>query len=163
MAGASIIENITDAAMSILAALRVVDGYNYDWGISNEEDLAHCTFPNAVAQAIDEESLDDEDEADGGAYSNGINIEIRIRHLNASESNNPNYAIRSRLFRALDDVKRAYGKNCSLNSTGDCMLYRGSNFDITRIGNDDIFIPYEIVTRWYIRYTQDKHEPATYA
>jgi len=159
----SLLETIVNNAGSIIAAIDGTGDYNYDWGASNIEDLAHCTFPNAVIQAVEEENLDEDNGAHSQAYQNGVSLEIKIRHINASEDTNPNYAIRARLFRALDDIKRAFGNNCSLSGAGDCMLYRGSTFDITRIGNDDIFIPYEMTSMWYIRYTQDRKDPDSFA
>jgi hypothetical protein len=163
MANDSIINEAVLSAGVLIAAMRTAGGYNFDWGESNLEDMALAVYPYAIIKAIEEECLDDENSAHIGAYQNMIKLDIIIRQCADKENQNPKYDIRELFYQALDDLKKLFGNNCTLGGYVDCMLYVGTEFDLTKIGNDDIFVPYEMITRWKVRYTQSRYTPSEHA
>lgn len=163
MASDSILNEAILSAGVLIAAMRTTGGYNFNWGESNLEDMALATFPHAIIKVVEEECLDDENGAHSSAYHNMVRLEIMIRQIADKENANPMYDVRELFFQALDDLKKLFGSNCTLGGYVDCMMYVGAEFDFTRIGNDDIFVPYEMITRWQVRYTQSRTTPANHA
>jgi hypothetical protein len=148
---------------TLIQSMRIYDGFNFDWGECNSEDLAHATFPHAIIDPVEEECLDETDGAWALAYRNKLIFKIKIRQEASTEDINPKYGIRELFFLALDDLKKLFGNNCTLAGEVECMIYKGSNFDMTRIGNNDIFIPYEMLTNWQVEYSQSRINPAEHA
>jgi hypothetical protein len=156
-----IVDALANAAR-LIQSMRIANGYNYDWGVSNIEDIALATFPSAVIRATVEEDID-EDGAHASAYQNMLYFDIAIRQVTPSETNAPLHDARVYFYRAIDDIKKLFGNNYHLDSTVDCMLYISTDFDLTRLANNDIFTPYEIITKWKARYTQSRVLPAIHA
>jgi hypothetical protein len=163
MANDSILNEAILSASALIAAMRKVDGYNFDWGESNLEDMALATFPYAIIKIIVEECLDEENGAHACAFHNLVRLEIFIRQCADKENSNPIYDVRVLFLQALDDLKKLFGTNGTLDGYVDCMLYVGAEFDLTKIGNDDIFVPYEMKTNWKTRYTQSRFSPSEHA
>jgi hypothetical protein len=160
----SILFEAMDSMATLIAAMTTTGGYNYNWGACNIEDLAVATvFPHAVIKAVGEENLDDPNGAFACAYQNIVSFEIRVFQKAASESMNPLYSVREIFCLALDDLKKLFGTNYTLSDNVDCMIYVGSEFDLLKSANDDMFVPYEMITRWRARYTQSRTSPADHA
>lgn len=160
----SILFEAVDSMATLIAAMTTTGGYNYNWGACDIEDLAVATdFPHAVIKVLAEECLDDPDGAFACAYQNMVSFEVRVFCKLASEDTNPLYAIREQFCLALDDLKKLFGTNYSLSDNVDCMMYVGAKFDLIKSRNDDMFVPYEMVTRWKARYTQSRTSPAAHA
>lgn len=142
--------------MAILVeGMTIADGYNYDWGTVNQPDLAKCTFPCAVIEMDPEETnLDEPTGVHAGAYLNEVAIKIRAVGKLDTEHTNPVFENNKTLNKALDDLKKVFGTNYSLNGTVDTIMYRRS-LRITKQAGD-IFIPSELESHWIVRYTQDR-------
>lgn len=149
---------IENNVKSIIEAIRMVDGFHFDWEIANQEDLAKCTFPAAMIYLEpDEENLDDRTGAHSGTYLNKVTFRIHVVGKIEIETSNPNFEANAVLTKALDDLKKVFGINYHINDTADSFMYRRA----TRIRkqNGDIFIPAELDTIWDCTYFQIRIAP----
>ena len=156
----SILTKAEDNINILISGITVAGGYNYNWGTVNQNDLAKCTFPAAMAELDPEETnLDTPDGIHAGAYLNEAGFKIRIVGQIPQETTNPVYEINKVLNKALDDLKQVFGTEpgASLNDNVDLMQYQRS----VRIGKmaGDIFIPKELETFWMVKYHQDRTNP----
>lgn len=131
--------------------------YHFSWGTVNERDLAKAAFPSALVYVDEEESLDEPDGAWGSAYFNEVSFRIEVIARTEVEYENPVFDINRDLNKALDDLKKVFGTNWSLDLTGDIIMYRGSSRE--EIRNGDIFIPKKLITRWTVRYETSRTDP----
>ena len=162
MPGTPILTQQETQIKTIIEGLKLSGGYHYTWGTVNIEDLAKCTFPcGMVYLDPEEENLDDPDGASAQAYTNMAKFRIRVVGTFETEQSNPIFAANATLTKALDDLKKAFGINYSLNDTADYMMYKRS-VRISSVVND-IMIPKMMDTFWETRYIQSRTSPDTVA
>ena len=157
----NIFTNIKTQLKEIISNITVDAGYNYDWGPVNQKNyslLVSPAFPRCELYFTE----DNKDEnANANAYSNYLNCEIRIGNKLTFSSLSPEYDIEDILFSALDDLKSAFGKNPSLNDTCDFIQYKSASKEMSSIS--DQWIPGKLITKWEIRYCQDRVDTSQYA
>ena len=130
--------------------------YSFKWMV-NEPDYAKATFPVANVYLEYETSLDDANGPDSDMYFQECSFRIDVMARAEQENDNPRWDIQRDLNKALDDLKRVFGRDYSVNNTADIIMYRGMNIEYER--NNDIFMPAKMVTRWIVRYEQDRQNP----
>ena len=162
----SILDNIETNMASLIGAMTIAEGYNFDWGTVNEEDLSNCTFPSAVIDPTD--SLADKEknmDTLAGISSRNFTNEVLFTVLVSGEmpefSSNANFESRSMLRSALDDLKMLFGTNLSINNTCDNVLYVGSQIETLK--RNDVQRPTRLRTIWRVVYSQDRQNPTQYA
>jgi len=131
--------------------------YHFDWGTVNQQDMAKMVFPAALIYLENETSLDEPDGAWGGAYFNEVTYRIEVRAKLDVEYENPVFEINGQFNKALDDLKKLFGANWSLDGATDTIMYRGSERLEERSG--DIFVPGKLITRWLCRYETSRALP----
>ena len=145
---------------SLVEGMLQSNSYNYNWGTVNERDVANSKFPSAIITLNpDEINLDDDNGVWAQAYNNKANFLITVQGELTVEEDNPVFAINEILTRALDDLKKLFGTNNSIDGLADKIMYESS----TRIEkkNGDIMLPSILETQWGVWYTQDRQFPRT--
>jgi len=157
MSGDSFLGNIEDNIESLIESMNA-EPYNFVWGdCSLYYDMAKASYPCAGVTMEGEENLDEPDGAWGGAYFNQATFRIDVRCRLDAEYENPREHITGLLYKALDDLKRLFGINWSLQGNCNSFMYRGC--EIVDETANDVFIPARMVTRWICRYEQSRIDP----
>jgi hypothetical protein len=133
-------------------------GYNFDWRTVNQPDEALGGFPRAVIVSPGENCIDLLTGQDAQSYANDVLFGIQIKGQQ-DWNDNANFMIRSSLRLALDDLKRLFGNNTSINGTCEVAMYKSSQ--VININQNDIQRPSHLNTSWLVRYTQDRLDPLT--
>jgi hypothetical protein len=160
MPGTPILTNIESNIKSLIESILSKNGYHYDWSSVNEEDLAKAIFPCAMVYLDPEETNLDNEQAGGahaGTYLNRVNFRIHVVGKLDLETKNPNFEANAVLTKALDDLKKLFGINYSINDYADSFMYVRS--ERIRKQNGDIFIPCELDTFWVCQYMQLRNSP----
>jgi len=154
-----ILTRIEHAMYDLIGGMRL-GTYNFDWGTVNQPDLAKVTFPSALVVLEEEINMDEA----GGAWSNGyLNQAIYIITVRAKlneEKHIPIFEIDAELNKALDDLKKLFGSNYSVDGSCDRIMYRGMRRNLERTG--DLFVPKSMETRWNVEYTQGRTTPTSF-
>lgn len=156
----SILKSIEDKMAELIDSM-VANPYNYVWGATNQRDMAKATYPNACIYLENEENLDEESGTWGQAYFNAVTYRIEVRVRLDAEYDNPPVEVRGLLYNALDDLKRLFGNKWSIDGTADTIMYRGC--EIVEEPSSDVFIPSKMITRWLVKYEQDRLNPTQVA
>jgi hypothetical protein len=134
--------------------------YNLNWGQTNEHDTAKLNFERIDAQAQimpNEETNSDFDEgAHANAYRNRLDLQLLVRVPAIVESDNANYDILTRMFLALDDLKKCFA---GFDVYGHYMQY--DRWEIIYDENGDVFFPRRMNVYYHIEYNQDRTNPET--
>jgi len=131
--------------------------YNFNWGSVNELDMAKMEYPSALIYLENENNTDEPDGAWGGAYLNEATFRIEVRAQLDKEYSNPVFEINAEFNKALDDLKKLFGNNWSLDGATGTIMYRGSERIEEKSG--DILIPARLVTRWRCQYAALRTDP----
>ena len=135
--------------------------YYFNWGPSNELDLAKAQFPCAQIFIENENCLDDPDGTSSNMYFQEVIFRIEVYATLDQEIDNPRFAINQELNKALVDLKRLFGNNWSLEYQGvapaDTIMYTGMTREY--IEHNDVFVPSKMITNWRVRYEQDRTNP----
>ena len=164
--GLPILNKIGSAIADLIAGMRIADGFNFDWGIVNEQDVTIGDFPRCVINPTDK-FADDEMSQDltggigSGEYTNGVVYTLLTKGELPQFDSNPLFAIRSTLRKAQDDLKMLFGIRRSLDGTADNIMYVGSQIEPLR--RNDGQRPAQLRTFWKVLYAQERNEPAQYA
>lgn len=152
-----ILTEIETAMATDIAALRVANGYYYDWGSVNEPDVAKQIFPSAEIAVVEENCLDDAGGVWSNAYLQEASIEIKVRAELPNEEEVPSYEINKELNKCVEDLKKLFGINYTISGNCETIMYRG----MRRVfeGSNDIFRPSYVIVRFNVRYTQDRDLP----
>jgi hypothetical protein len=161
------IQPITDkievAMAALISGMRTTGGYNFSWSLCDEEDISIGEFPRAVINPTDS-LADKETNMDTVAgigsldYTNEVLFTILVIGELDTTSTNPNFAIRSNLRKALDDLKMLFGVNYTVNDTCDNILYMGSQIEI--IKRNDVQRPGQLRAIFKAIYSQDRSHPS---
>jgi hypothetical protein len=142
----------------LIENLRVSDGYNSDWGEVNRKSLAvgqDDNWPRSEIYFTNEECKDTSPHAQ--AYTNYITCEIHVFGKLDFSSDNPQFDINDIHDEALDDLKKLFGTNDSVNDSCIDIMYVSAKPKST--DTKDQFIPERLITTWRIEYTQDRLDP----
>jgi len=152
-----ILNKIESGMVETISTVTKGNGYFFDWGTINEPDVGKQIFPSAEIIIDNESCLDDKEGVWSRAYEQECVYLIRVRVALDNETVTPAYEINKELNRALNDLKRAFGRDYSASDSCDTIMYMG----MTRIPdrNNDVFRPAYMDTKWRVRYTQDRSEP----
>lgn len=135
--------------------------YYFNWGPSNELDLAKAEFPCAQIFLENEDCLDETEATSSDMYFQEVIFRIEVYATLDKYIENPRFAINQELNKALSDLKRLLGTNWSLTYNGvaaaDTIMYRRSYREY--IEHNDVFIPSKMLTYWRVRYEQDRLNP----
>jgi hypothetical protein len=161
-----ILTRIEDNMSTLIAGMRVSDGYNYDWLYTNQPDMAKVQYPTAIITLNpDEQCLDDITTAHAGAYSCKDTFLITVVGTLLAEKELPTFEINKIWNKTLDDLKKLFGTNFSLTVDGACacdtIQYRSARRVYKK--NGDIFVPGHLETTWEITYSQDRTNPTQFA
>lgn len=154
-----ILTQIRNAMVEMIEGIEL-GSYHYIWH-ANQPDAAKMQFPTANIFLETETSLDDPNGPDSDMYFQECTFRIEVTAQLEQEMENPRWSIQDQLDKALDDLKCLFGNDYSVDGTADIIMYRGSNIEYRR--NNDIFIPARLITRWIVRYEQDRRSPDTVA
>lgn len=135
--------------------------YHFNWDSCNQLDVAKMEFPNAQIYLENENCLDSASGSNNQAYFQEVTFRIEVLARLEEECDNPRFDINVELNKALSDLKRVFGSDYSVNGSVDTIMYTGSNREYIR--NNDIFIPAKLITRWNVRYEQDRSDPDVFA
>ena len=161
---------ITDAIelkmADLIAGMKIAGGYNFDWGIVNEQDEAIGAFPRCVIDPTDT-IADKETNQDSVAgigsndYTNEVFFTLLVKGELPVFNNNPLFAIRSILRQSLDDLKKLFGINYNVLGSCDNILYAGSQ--IETLVRNDVQRPAQLRVFLKTTYSQDRQSPKLYA
>lgn len=161
MAAPSVDPIITRAELQMktdIEGLLQDNGYFFDWGTVNQQDIAKVNFPCAMIWLDpDETNLDEAGGSWAQAYLNEVSFRIRVVGRMDEETSNPVFDNNVNLTKALHDLKKIFGTDYSLGGLVDSIMYLSSVRVFKR--NNDIIIPSELETYWKVRYTQDRQTP----
>ena len=156
-----ILSKIEAAMAEHIEGMSVGDGYYSDWGSVNEPDISKQEFPSAEILVESEACLDEKEGVWSQVYEQEANFLIRVRVALDNEVETPLYEINAELNKALEDLKRLFGRNYTVSDSCETIMYRGMQRLVDK-GND-IFRPAYLETRWLVRYTQDRQEPSSFS
>jgi len=157
---ASIRTNIRDAITTAIKGLKKADGYTFDWSTVQQPNTALGGYPRALVY-LGGESCND---TDGGVHQHAymcnceVNIEVEVKMT--AKTAVPMFAIDSYIDDALDDLKRMFGKNPSLNGVGNLPVLF-SSMEVSEFASGDTFVSKKFVSIWSITYSQLRTEPTT--
>ena len=142
-----------------ISGMSLGAGYYFEWGSVNEPDIAKQQFPSAEIVVESELNLDEKEGAWSQAYEQEASFLIKVRVTLDNETERPLYEVNTELNKALEDLKRLFGRNYTVSDSCETIMYRSMQ-RVTDKGND-IFRPAYLETRWLVRYTQDRREPSS--
>jgi hypothetical protein len=156
---AALLTTIEENMKTLISAMRITDGYNYDWGTSNVVDAAQIeVFPNALIYLVNVDNLDDVDTgAHSQSYHQMATFRIVVRGQVEEEPAIPNFAINPVHNDALDDLLKLFGTNYHIDSSCDVIFFRKAERDNNTSG--DVFAASDLVTAWEVYYQQDRLNP----
>lgn len=149
----SIITLQRNAIKSLIPAMTITNGYNFDWVTVNQRNLALGFFPRAEVYNTIETNMDVLTGIGSMDYTNAGDWEIRLEGKLITSSDNPLFDIMDIEDKMIDDVKMLMGKNPSVSNTMDSFLYKGFTREVKAV---DQFTPRMIVTKWRSVYSQDR-------
>jgi len=153
---------IRKAIEDSILAMRVADGFNYDW-TSNNRDLSLSTFPNFFVYMLTEQNLDfDNQETNFQSYANMLEVEIRVTTKNSDSGYDPQRIGEDELDLAEDDLKKLFGDSGQVGSPlalagADMFMYMGG--ETTYFESNDIFTPEHRIFKFRLQYEQDRLNP----
>jgi len=161
-----ILERIESKIASLVGGMLIANGYNFNWGIVNEQDESLGTFPRCVIDPTDsladKESNQDTLAGVGSMdYTNEVTFTLLVKGELPVFDTNPLFAIRSLLRKAHDDLKRLFGVHLNLDGECDNIMYMGSQ--IESLTRNDVQRPAQLRTMWKVVYSQDRQYPFLYA
>jgi len=112
--GEQLITKIIKQVCLLIESISVANGYNLNFGPCNIEDRTLTTGFDAYA--IVTWTLEENNDYEGIVQSstNKLKLNINLRVPLLTEETNPNFAIRSQLYKGLDDIKMLFGRNQNL-------------------------------------------------
>ena len=151
-----------NAIAALILTMTKVGGYNFDWEVVNQRNLALLGFPRAEIYPVRELNKDTLAGIGSNDYTNEITWEIHIIWKLDTSSTNPLFDIMDSEDMMVDDLKALFGKvdNRSVNNTCDNFMYQGFDRAIVSV---DQFTPRKIITRWMSVYSQDRPTPTQFA
>lgn len=161
-----ILDKIEKKIKALVGGMKIVDGYNFDWGIVNEQDESIGNFPRCVIDPTDSVA-DKENNVDSLAgigsrdYTNEVTFTLLAKGELPEFDTNPLFAARSVLRQAHDDLKRLFGIHLNLDGECDNIMYTGSQ--IESLVRNDVQRPAQLRTFWKVIYSQDRQTPTLYA
>lgn len=163
MSGTSLITQQRTAIANLILSMTTVGGYNFDWKIVNNRNLALYpqSFPRAEIYNPAEDCLDTVAGLGSMDYTNAETWEIRVFGKLTTSSTNPLFDIQDLEDSMLDDLKMLFGINQSISDTCDSFLYKGYKRDIEK--SVDQFTPRALKTFWRSVYSQDRKTPTQFA
>ncbi len=166
MSGTPILNTIETAITDLVGGMTIADGFNFDWGIVNEQDETIGSFPRCVINPTDglADKETSQDSLAGIAsldYTNEVIYTLLVKGEMATFSSNPLFDIRSTLREALDDLKMLFGMNTNLNGTCDNIMYFASQ--IEPLNRNDTQRPAQLRVFFKVIYSQDRVTPTQYA
>jgi hypothetical protein len=161
-----ILDNVETNMASLIVGMSINDGYNFDWKMVNQEDETLDDYPQAVINPTDsladkETSQDTTAGLGSQDYTNEVLFTVLVKGELKNPGSNPIFEVRSILRKCLDDLKKLFGTNYTLNNSCDNILYVGSQQEPKR--NNDVQRPAQLRTIWKIIYAQDRQNPSQYA
>jgi hypothetical protein len=168
----TILDKIEKRIEILVAGMRKADGYNFDWGMVNEQDESmpdssgNVTFPRCVIDPTDNVA-DKENNQDSLAgigsqdYTNEVIFTLLVKGELPNFETNPLFAARSMLRQALDDLKMLFGIHLNLDGNCDNIMYTGSQ--IESLINNNVQRPAQLRTSWKVVYSQSRQAPTLYA
>jgi len=156
---AALLTTIEAQMKALVQAMRITNGYNYDWGTANIEDAALATvFPSPLIYLVDVDNLDDVDSgAHSQSYHQMASFRIVVRGKVTTEPAIPKFAINPTHNDALDDLLKLFGTDYSINSSCDVIFFRRMERDNQTSG--DVFAASDLITLWDVYYQQDRLNP----
>lgn len=158
------------AIKSLIQSMTIMGGFNNDWSVVNNLNLAIGGFPRAEVYRPKEQNLDPIGGISSLDYTNRVTYRIVVDGELPFSSDNPVFDIEDVFSDAVDDLKMLFGRaeNRSvpimidgvLVGTMDSFLY--NNFT-QEYKSTDQFIPTRLVTEWYGVYSQDRMTPTQYS
>lgn len=146
----------------VMLAMRVADGYNFDW-TSNNRDLALATFPNFYVRIPNETNLDfDSGQTSFQSYDNSCEVEIMVITKNSDSEYDPQRIGEDQLDLAEDDIKKLFGDAGQVGSAlgdvgADMFYYMGS--ETNYFVSNSVFTPENRIFKFRLQYTQDRLNP----
>lgn len=165
-----ILDTIETNIATLISGMTVIGGYNYNWGTVNEQDESIAIFPFCVINPTDsladrETNVDNINGISSLDYTNEVLITLLCKGELPVFDNNPLFAIRSTLRKALDDLKMLFGTYTQLQANGiaacDNILYVASQ--IEPLARNDVQRPAQLRSMWKAVYAQDRKTPTQYA
>lgn len=162
----SILDSIELQMAALILGMKTAGSYNFNWSMINEEDEAIGSFPRAIIDPRDE-MADQETNMDtlsgigSNDYTNEVMFTILVRGTLPGFNNNPSFAIRSVLRKALDDLKRLFGIHNQLDGYCDNILYQSSRIEPIR--TNEVLTAGQLRVRFKVVYSQDRQNPLLYA
>lgn len=144
-----------------IGAINQDSGYNFDWGSVNQRGDQFCTFPSAWFTFTSEEGLNEIDETFAESYSNSLNVRLTVKTELEGAFTDPRYENRSKLYQALEDIKKAFA-NGTIEDAGVLPpMYISS--EIIDSPDRDVFRPSHIIINFKLTYDQDRDDPSQVA
>jgi hypothetical protein len=142
-----------------IEAMSTANGYRSTWGTCNIKDAAKkTTHPNAEIYFAKEENLDERSSGVANAFTNELPCEIHVFCELSTIGDNPEFEMNAEYNKALEDLKRCFTEDNSLNGLCHSVVYRGCDREKTPNGDTVIFG--KLITRWGIVYAQDRATPS---
>ena len=162
MSGTPILDTIEIQITELVIGMRIVDGYNFDWSVVNEQDETVGSFPRCVINPTDgladKETCQDTVAGVGSQdYTNEVIYTLLVKGELPAFDNNPLFAIRQTLNKASDDLKKLFSIHQNLNGLCDNIMYFRSQ--IESLKRNDGQRPAQLRTYWKVTYAQDRITP----
>ena len=150
---------------TLIKAMRVSDGYNYDWLYANIPDMAKVQYPTALVTLNPDEVAGTDIGAHAGCYTCVDTFLITVVGTLLAEKEIPTFEINKIWNKTLDDLKKLFGTNYSLTVDGVCVCDTIQYISSRRVykKNGDIFIPGHLESTWQVTYSQDRQQPTQFA
>lgn len=149
---------------SLIAGMRTVNGYNSDWNALPTASLANDknfqSFPCGEAIVVSEENDDPANFAN--AYTNRNIVEIIVKDDLSTVKKDPQRDIRSVYYADLEDLKKLFGVDTTLNDLG-VETFHYMNMELVPHADKDYFTPKHMIVRFDMRYNQDRETPSQVA
>ena len=146
---------------ALIAGMTTAGGYNSTWcalptaSLANDKNFQ--SFPCGQAIVITED--EDPDAEFTQTYANQCIVEIMVKDDLSSVKADPQRDIRDVYYNDLEDLKKLFGQDTSLNDLGvNGFYYLG--MELVNHEDKDYFTPKHMIVRFTMTYRQDRFTPS---
>jgi len=146
----------------MIAAMRKVNGYNFDWGVVNPSFFSMSNAAQdapivALVEDNEEKNLDSLGAVNGGMYANDVEFIISAFPRPTPPADTPFIDVcDDAIDLAVEDLKKLFGNKPCLNGKAFNSLYSGSKKVFTMKEDVPCFVEF----RLSVRYRQDRRDPS---
>jgi hypothetical protein len=156
----SIRTKIRENVATIIQGITIAGGYNNDWGSVNQTNPALTTYPCASVYVGAEDPAADVNTSFSDSYQPTAKLAIVLDVKVTKPTSPTDFSSDSIIDEAIDDIKRAIGRNPSLNGAGTLPPLFAGVEEPAPYSTGSMFVIKRTKILWDVPYVQSRLEPS---